>query len=125
MARIDPSLRAARLFSAVLCASALIVFGCYELAGNKAATGMACGIFGSILNIWGLRGIINLAGLNRTEKGFRFGSFLIVLVFFMKLPVFVLLAKYTQSVGQPATAYFLGGIGLVYFALVGWSIAQR
>jgi len=100
---------------------------CYFVAGPKGATGMALGIFGTSFSMLALLGIIRLAEKVAAHPGAdvqpSFGSSLAVLAFLVKLPVVVGLGMYAQSLGTVPMNCFLWGLGLVYFAMVGWAQA--
>jgi len=102
-----------------LVASALI-------AGTNGLAGLAMGIAGSAFNLWALKAIIGLATpYSETEIARRKGTFLIVLAFLVKLPVFIALGLVANHLGGHAPGCFLLGLALVYLALVGWVLAGR
>ena len=77
----------------------------------------------SVLALWG---IIRLASAGSTnESGARWATLVVVLAFFVKLPLFVLLAQRANAMPNPTATYFLGGIALVYSLLVGRVLALR
>jgi len=52
------------------------------------------------------------------------GSCLLVLVFFAKLPFYMILGMVAHAIGGGAPTCFLLGVGLVYCCLIGWALAQ-
>ncbi|MEA2554609.1 MAG: hypothetical protein QOJ65_2785 [Fimbriimonadaceae bacterium] len=95
------------------------------LGGPKGLEGMALGIAGSAFNIWALWSVIRLSGkMIDTERLRNRGTFIIVLAFFVKLPLFLAMGMLAQSIGAPAQTCFLLGLALVYSALVGWALAR-
>lgn len=110
---------------ALLTAAVLSCVASFLVGGRLALVGMATGLAGTILNIYGLHRLTTLfASSMREEKAARSGAFLTVFLFLLKVPVFVLLAFAMYKVGNPAPQGFLAGMALVYFALVGWSQSQ-
>ncbi len=108
-----------------LVASLVAVGISYAGAGQVAAIGMAAGIAGTGFNMLALWLIIRLLGRNMADRPLpRLGAFVTVVVFLMKLPVLLLLGFAVQRLGQVALNHFLIGLGLVYFALVGWSQSE-
>lgn len=97
----------------------------YTVAGNLGAIGMACGIVGTAFNLFALWLIVRLLGNTMADKPLpKFGAFATVVMFLIKLPVLFLLGFAMRSLGVVALNHFLIGLGLVYFALVGWSQSQ-
>lgn len=117
-----------RLFrdpKAWLFASVIAVAISYAVGGQLAAVGMACGILGTAFNMFALWLIIRLLGGTMADRPLpRFGAFVTVVMFLIKLPVLILLGFAMQRLGSEALNHFLIGLGLVYFALVGWSQSQ-
>lgn len=93
--------------------------------GPDGLAGMALGLGSVSFNMWALWRIVRLTGTNATQETTRPATFLVVLAFFVKLPVYVAAALIAQALGGAAPACFLLGLGLVYFALVGWALTQR
>jgi hypothetical protein len=106
----------------VLLISCGISFGLGDLLG---LTGFGLGVGGSIFNLFATWGIIRL-GAGASPKGKRqwLRGAAAVLGFLIKLPIFVALGLWAMRMGGPALPHFLGGIGLVYSALVGWVLAK-
>jgi len=104
----------------------LIAIGAaFLIAGPLGAAGFSLGLFGSTFNlgVWHL--ILGLmAGAGRADAKPGFGTFLVILAFLVKLPFYVALAFVAHRLGGPAVPCFLLGVGLVYFALVGWALAS-
>lgn len=97
----------------------------YAVAGSLGAIGMACGLVGTAFNMFALWLIVRLLGNTMADKPqARFGAFATVVMFLIKLPVLFLLGFAMRSLGAIALDHFLIGLGLVYFALVGWSQSQ-
>lgn len=115
-----------RFWQIAICAGVAALMASFAFAGTQGLEGMALGISGATFNLWALRAIIGLATANATsELGRRKGTLYIVLAFFIKLPLFIALGVTANRVGGPAPSCFLLGLGLVYFGLVGWSLARR
>lgn len=97
-----------------------------SLKGPIGAEGMALGLAISAFNLCALWGVIRLMG-RASESNPRptFGTVLVVLAFFVKLPVFVLGLTYARSLGEGALTCFLLGVALVYSALILWALARR
>jgi hypothetical protein len=69
--------------------------------------------FGSIVSFSFLGQVVQTTSQNpRPIHGFA------LLILFIKLPLIYLLTMWVTSKPAPATSCFLGGLGLVYFALV-------
>lgn len=108
----------------VIC-SLLAVAASYGIGGSMGAIGMAAGILGTAFNMFALWLIIRLLGNAMADKPqARFGAFMTVVMFLIKLPVLILLGFAMRNLGPTALNHFLIGLGLVYFALVGWSQSQ-
>jgi hypothetical protein len=116
-----------RLFWMIaLCSAGTALIASRVFAGQAGLEGMALGLFGTAFNLWALKAVIGLSTTHSaSELGRRKGTFLIVLAFLMKLPVFIVLGLVAHRVGGPAPGCFLLGLALVYLALVGWSLAKR
>ena len=92
--------------------------------GNYAFVGFLLGTAATTVDLVGLWGAIRLFGRPASSTGSaRFLSGLIVLVFFMKLPIFFFLANISHHLGRVANTGFLLGLGLVYSLLVGGVLA--
>lgn len=96
----------------------------YLISGMLGLAGMALGLFGTAFSVIALWGVVRMCG-NAAPAGAapRLGAFVTVLAFLVKLPVFILLGMLAQHLGGAAVPCFLLGLGLVYFALVGWALA--
>jgi len=93
--------------------------------GVRGVEGILLGLSGSAFNLWALWAVIRLCGkLITTQKPERRGTFIVVLAFFVKLPLFILVGTLSYRLGGPAPACFLVGVALVYSALVGWVLAR-
>ncbi len=114
-------------------ASGLAAIGIAFATSQKAGIGMALGIGGATFNLWAIwlmTGALGRLMKDPSEdfkietKKAKIASVLIVLAFFSKLPIFLSFAIITRRVGPPALTCFLVGVGLVYFALIGWTLAK-
>lgn len=86
---------------------------------------MALGILGAGFGISALWYMIKQLGKNPPESGrAKFGTFIIVLAFFAKLPFYMLVGILAHQIGGGAPTCFLLGVALVYFCLIGWALAQ-
>lgn len=92
----------------------------YGVAGPMAALGLAGGIVGSALNLLGWTWLIRLGGTMMQDQAQpKRVTFLIVLFFFIKLPLFVAMGVAAGRAGGATLPSFLLGVGLVYSALAG------
>ncbi len=105
---------------------ALIAVGvAYALGGEKGLIGMTLGLFGTGFNLWAMWKVIVLIGkASEVGRPQRVGATLTALAFLVKLPLFVALGIVAQRLGGAAPGCFLGGLGLVYSALIGWSLIR-
>jgi hypothetical protein len=118
-----PILRDWRAHCALIAAAILVS---YLIVGVQGAIGMACGIVGAGFNLGALRWIINLGSQAvGTSKGERLGAMAIVVAFFAKLPVFIVLGLVCRHIGPACLNCFLIAIGLVYSAIIGLALAPR
>jgi hypothetical protein len=96
--------------------------------GAVGAMGYGLGIAATAFNLAGLVGIVRLTGRHMEgrsgDRRSKVGAFLIVLAFFMKLPLFVGLGMVAWWLGGGAPTCFLIGLGLVY-SLFGWALLKR
>jgi len=91
-----------------------------------AGQGAAMGTFATGFSVLALWGIIRMTEpVAREESGAKWATIAVVLAFFVKLPVFVLMAQAANAMPAPAATYFLGGLALVYSLLVGRVLALR
>lgn len=97
----------------------------YSYGGPNGATGLLLGLSGtgfSIFALWLMTGLLGkMAGQNQPPKA---GTILILLSFFVKLPILVGFGLLSQRLGGAAPTCFLSGLALVYFAMVGWALAK-
>ena len=94
--------------------------------GGNALMGLGIGLFATGLSVLGLWGAVRLFARPVPEdRAARFQAGLIVLAFFVKLPIFVVAANFTHRLGLGADSGFLLGLALVYFSLVGGALATR
>jgi len=104
--------------------SALSVVIAWIVGGQKAAAGMALGLFSVSLNIVVLAKIVShLASTGQSERPIGKTAFLVGALF-VKLPLFVFFVFLVYKMGGNALSGFALGILLVYCGLVGWSLAQ-
>jgi hypothetical protein len=85
---------------------------------------MALGLAGVSFNNWALWRIIGLIGGKAESKRPRWGAWMTVLAFFVKLPIVIAAGFLALSLGSASMTCFLVGLGLVYCALLGWAIAR-
>ncbi len=116
-----------RVRAAVLVAFAALGLGvAWYGGGSDGLLGMALGLVATSFNNLALWGGVRLVGVTAPLGGQgRFGAFLAITAFLIKLPIFVALGLYAQSVSSVAAACFLGGLAMVYFATVGLALARR
>jgi hypothetical protein len=115
-------LRTDRLFAAGIA----IILATAAIGGLWAGAGMTLGLAGTAFNCWALWRVVSLLGaVGNDQPPPRLGAVLTVFVFLLKLPLLIALGLFAQTLPYPAMPCFLGGIGLVYFALVGWAQVKR
>lgn len=98
----------------------------FGFGGLKGLEGLTLGAVGSLFNLGALWAIIRLvsAFVSAPKAEIR-GTFVIVLAFLVKLPLFIGMGVLANRIGGPAMGCFLVGVALVYSALVGWMLASR
>jgi len=98
----------------------------YTMRGTTGLAGMALGLTATSITVggWWLA-ISQIAILSKAEnaKGSG-GTFWVVLAFLLKLPVFFVLGIVAQRIGGNAVPCFLGGLGLVYLAMIVWAFCK-
>jgi hypothetical protein len=105
-------------------AAALVVCA-FAFGGPTALQGALLGLAATGFSIGALWWIIRLSSSGQAgPKRTPVGTTLVVLAFFVKLPLFIALGALAHRIGGHAPACFLMGLALVYFALVGWALAQ-
>jgi len=103
---------------------AVALIASYLMRGETGLQGMALGLIATTITVggWWLA-ISQVAILSKSaEPRMSGGTFWVVLTFFLKLPVFFILGFLAQRIGGNAVPCFLGGLGLVYLALIGWAL---
>ena len=94
--------------------------------GDTGLAGMAIGLAGVSFNVWALWGMVRYIGRTfANERTTKLGTFVIMLLFFMKLPILIGLVLVTRRLGGAAPSCFLGGLALVYSTLIGWAVVER
>lgn len=90
--------------------------------GTLAIAGLALGLFATTFSLVFLWLAVLQTGKLAAEnaKTYR-GGVVVGLGFLIKLPLFVGLGMVAQGLGGVAPTWFLIGLGVVYFALVGWA----
>ena len=113
------------IWPAIGAAAAALVVGAYLFGGVSGLQGAALGLCATGFSIGALWWIIRLStGSEAGPKRTPVGTSLVVLAFFVKLPLFLALGTLAHRIGGHAPGCFLLGLALVYFALVGWALAQ-
>ncbi|AIE88113.1 hypothetical protein [Fimbriimonas ginsengisoli] len=118
---------------AALVAVAVIVSA--ALGGLTGAAGMVLGIIATSVTILGWWPPIRLLGTVADEisgadpdlpnrKAATLGTSYVVVIFLVKIPIFLLLGLLARHLGGAAAACFLGGLGLVYFVLIWWLLTR-
>ena len=97
----------------------------FWLGGSSAAIGFSFGSLAVAFNLVVLRFTVALFGQSLGESKKRAGSTFLILAFFLKLPLYVFAGWYVNRIGNNAPPCFLGGVALVYFVMVWWSLTQR
>ncbi|MBX3117552.1 MAG: hypothetical protein KF784_00685 [Fimbriimonadaceae bacterium] len=117
-----------RIFSPLwlITLSLIAIGGSWVFAGWQGGVGMGAGIVGTSFNLWALwRICIYIGEIAADNPQPRVATFVTIFVFLLKLPILIGLGLAMQRVGGPAMPCFLIGLGMVYFALVGWALARR
>jgi hypothetical protein len=107
-------------------ALAIILSG--ALGGSLGAAGIALGMAATAASLGGWWPAIRMLGSVATVEGAgqsKIGGKYVVLIFLVKLPIFVGLGFLALKLGGAAPPCFLIGLGLVYFWLIGWSLNQE
>lgn len=100
--------------------------GCGVLGGGTALAGYLLGVGATAFNLIALWLVIRLLGAPPEEGPKRvLSTGWVVVAFFAKLPLFVLLGQQAHRLGGAAPGCFLAGIALVYSLLVGWALQPR
>jgi len=93
--------------------------------GWKGFVGMGIGLGATWFNSWALWAIVGVLGnAARQSQSTKGGTALIVTAFLLKLPILVGLGLLMRMIGGPALPCFVAGLGMVYFALIGWACAH-
>ena len=120
-----PALYAKKWLGVVI---ALVAVGVANVAlGWQGAAGMAIGIAGSYLNLYGWWRILKLMGDEQARLGrppTPIANAVGIIAFFLKLPILIGLWFGAKLIGGMATSCFLVGLGLVYLGLIGWVLAR-
>jgi len=98
------------------------------VGGPLAAVGILLGVVATAVSLAGWWPAIRLLGEVATVEGANHGKIgrtYVVLVFLVKLPIFVGLGFLALKLGGAAPPCFLIGLGLVYFWLIGWSLTRE
>jgi len=116
-----------RLFWPLTFATAILALVLsFGLRGTTGLQGMALGLIATTITVggWWLA-ISQVSELSKSEgaKGSG-GTFWVVLAFLLKLPVFFVLGFVAQRIGGNAVPCFLGGLGLVYLAMIVWALCK-
>lgn len=99
------------------------VFWVYDAVG---VFGLSLGFVAAAVNMVGwVLAARWLGGLMKAGAKPGGGTSLLLLMFFVKLPLLFIAGFLAQSIGTTCLGCFLGGLGLVYFGFVGWSLVQR
>jgi len=93
--------------------------------GWRGGVGLAAGIVAAWTHLWLLWRIISTLGeASKEQPVVKQGTGMIVLGFFLQLPIFGLLGIGASRLGPSALSCFVAGVGMVYFGLVGWAVAR-
>ncbi len=103
----------------------LVLAVSYALGGIAAGEGFAIGMAVVAANMVFLNLAIGLLATTASENFTqRMGSFFIVLMFLMKLPLFVFASIFVHRLPNPAPAWFLVAVGLVYSSTICWALCE-
>lgn len=98
----------------------------FAAGGIRGLSGIALGLFVAAFGLWvWWRAIGMLAAVAADNPPPRLGTFLVVLAFLIKLPLYILAVLAVVKIGGPARPCFLAGLSLVYFGLIGRAVAVR
>lgn len=103
----------------------LLFLVAFVSGGPLALAGAALGIGATTFSVVLLWLAVRQVGMiaQTSAKPSR-GGVIVGLGFLIKLPLFVGAGMVAQGLGGPAPAWFLAGLGVVYFALVGWGMTR-
>lgn len=94
--------------------------------GPKEALGFALGLAATALSLGGWKLLLGMmAKWDEPSRVPKLAAIFVLLVFFVKLPLFVVAVKAAYALGGPAPTWFLIGLAWVYSALVGWAAIFR
>jgi hypothetical protein len=111
-----------RSYAFIAIIAVAVAFGFRGITGGE---GMALGLAGAGFSVTALWMIIKQLGRSAADsRRAKFAAIITVIAFFAKLPIYMLLGMIAHAIGGGAPTCFLLGVGLVYFALVGWALAQ-
>lgn len=94
----------------------------YVFFGQKGLFGMFLGLGSTAFNIIAFRFALYVMGkgIAQTQEVSAAGVFGVIALF-VKLPVWCICAMIAQRQGGAVLNCFLAGLGLVYFAAIGWA----
>lgn len=93
--------------------------------GIRGVAGMTVGLGATTIGSYFLWQVIRLAGKAVTEGATaQSTTILVVLGFFLKIPLLLAAFWAANRIGGAAPACFIAGVVLVYFALVTWAAAR-
>ncbi len=98
----------------------------YVFYGSRGLYGMSLGLGSTAFNFIAFRAAMYVVGktIEETKRPDAAGVFGI-LALFIKLPIWCICAMIAQRAGGAVLNCFLVGLGLVYFAAIGWAQAKN
>lgn len=110
----------------IVCAAILAGELIAAVAGGwRGSAGLAMGIAATWFGSWALWAVLGVVGdAVRQAPVVRTGTTVIVMAFLLKLPVLIGMGFLSHKLGGAAFTCFLAGLGMVYFAVVGWAVAR-
>lgn len=103
--------------------AAAVLLGIWQAKGSEIGKWAVVGLFGTVGYLWGTWLGIRMAG--RSGVDVRTGSFVLILVFLLKIPPIVLLALAARDASAPARDGLLLGAAMVYSWLIAWGFLPQ
>lgn len=107
-------------------AGLMALVGSYVYGQTKGLEGMMLGLASATFGVFALKMVIGLLG-DAVGRGATspFGATVSILAFFAKIPLYIVVWKVSQKIGDPAPGCFLTGVILVYSLLVAWASTRK
>ncbi|MBI5705495.1 MAG: hypothetical protein HZC36_00730 [Armatimonadetes bacterium] len=118
--------RTGKLWVFLAAAGLAALIASYVYGQSKAVEGMALGLASAAFGVFALKMVIGLLG-DAVGRGATspFGATVSILAFFAKIPLYIVVWRVSQKIGDPAPGCFLTGVILVYSLLVAWASTRK